>query len=109
MKNNIVITDSEQFEEVIRSLEASYNKIKEIFISESNNKEYINSTDIWTGTAQEAMYEKYNLLSNNFYPIENSLDIYIRFLKKTIEDYKRYESEISNNIDKLENEFNVNS
>lgn len=109
MKSRIVITDSGQFEEVINSLEDSYNKIKDIFSKEKSNKEEINGTDTWTGSAQEAMYGKYEQLSENFEPIEYSLEVYIKFLRKTLEDYIRVEEEISNNIDQIANELDVNS
>ena len=107
--NNIVITNSGEFEDVITSLETSYSKIQDIFTSENNNKELINGTDTWTGRAQKAMYEKYTKLSDNFDPIEYSLKLYIVFLKKTIEEYKKVEEEIGKNIDILGNELDVNS
>ena len=109
MMNNITITDSAQFEEVINSLEISYNVIKEILKKEIDNKERINKTDAWSGPAQEAMYDKYVKLSNNFEPIDYSLKLYIVFLKKTLEDYKRIEEEINKNIDILQDNLDVNS
>ena len=109
MNNSIVITDSGQFEEVINSLEDSYNKLVDIFANEKNNKEEINETDTWTGTASQAMYGKYQASSENFTPIEYSLSVYIKFLKKTLEDYKRVEEEISTNIDMISEQLDVNS
>ena len=109
MNNSIVITDSGQFEEVINSLEDSYNKLVDIFANEKNNKEEINETDTWTGNASQAMYGKYQALSENFTPIEYSLSVYIKFLKKTLEDYKRVEEEISTNIDMISEQLDVNS
>lgn len=109
MNSNIVITDSGKFEEIINSLEKSYNKLTEIFSNEDNNKEVINGTDVWTSGAQQALYNKYVLLSNSFKQIDYSLDIYIKFLKKTLEDYKMIENEINKNIDIISNELDVNS
>ena len=109
MNNNISITDSKQFEEVIISLEDSYKKIQSIFSNERKNKEEINCTDTWTGNAQEAMYDKYSKLTANFAPIEYSLDIYIKFLKKTLDDYKKADMEISNNIEQISGGLDVNS
>lgn len=107
MMNKIIITDSAQFEGVISALEDSYNNIKDIFSKENTNVEKINGTDIWTGATAEAMYEKYKLLTQNFGPIEYSLDLYIKFLKKTLEDYKRAEEEISKNIDDISESLDV--
>ena len=107
MTNKILITDSAQFEEVIRALEDSYNKVKDIFQSQKRNAEEINETDTWTGATAEVMYNKYKLLSDNFAPIEYSLDLYIKFLKKTLEDYKRAEEEIERNINDIEQSLDV--
>lgn len=110
MKNNITITNSSQFEEIINSLESSYNKIKKININENNNKEIINGdTDIWKGDSQVAMYNKYLLLSESFSKVEYSLEVYIKFLRKTLEDYTKAEQEINSNINQIANELDVNS
>ncbi len=109
MNGKIIITDSAKFEEVIMELEESYGKIKDIFAKEKNNKEEINGTDTWTGKAQEAMYDKYALLAENFTPVEYSLNVYIKFLKKTLEDYKRIEEEINRNMEAVAEQLNVNS
>lgn len=108
MKSSILV-DSAKFEEIINSLEKSYKRLQEISLNEKNNKEIINGTDVWTGTAQNAMYNKYNTLTDSFEKIDYSLDIYIKFLKKTLEDYKLAEQEIGKNIDQIANELNVNS
>ena len=109
MNGKIVITDSGKFEEVILKIEESYKKIQDVFAKEKTNKEEINGTETWTGKAQEAMYEKYELLSQNFSPIEYSLGVYIKFLKKTLEDYKRIEAEITRNMEMVSEQLNVNS
>lgn len=105
--NKVVITDSEQFEQVIQSLETSYNKIKDIFKNQMKNAEEINGTDTWTGATAEVMYSKYKLLTQNFNPIEYSLELYIKFLKKTLEDYRRAEEEIDRNINDIEQSLDV--
>lgn len=109
MKNNIAINDFDKFSEIITSLEASYNNLKEITIKEKENKEKINSTEIWTGYSQKAMYDKYNILTNDFDQIEYSLDIYIKFLRKTLEDYRLIDEEINKNALEASNELDVNS
>ena len=108
MKNNIVITDSTQFEEIINALETSYNNLVNIFTNEQINIELINETDTWTSEAQKALYGKYTTLSGNYEKIQYSLEVYIKFLKKTLEDYKLADERINDNIEKIENELNVN-
>ncbi len=107
--NGIVITDSGRFEQVIASFEESFNKIKDIFANERKNAEEINNTDTWTGGAASVMYEKYKKLSDNFQPIEYSLELYIKFLRKTLEDYRRIEEEINKNMEDFSESLNVNS
>lgn len=105
--NKVVITNSEEFEQIIMSLENSYNKIKDLFQNQKRNVEEINSTDTWTGATAEVVYNKYKLLTSNFNPIEYSLEIYIKFLRKTLEDYKRAEEEIDKNINDIQESFDV--
>lgn len=107
--NGIVITDSGRFEQVITSFEESFNKVKDIFANEKRNAEEINETDTWSGGAAKVMYDKYKKLSDNFQPIEYSLELYIKFLKKTLEDYRRIEEEINKNMEDFSESLNVNS
>ena len=107
--NKIVITDSTQFEDVIRTFEQSLPKIKDIFSNERENAEKINATSTWTSETQKVMYEKYKLLEKNFEPIEESIQLYINFMKKTLEDYKAVEAHIEQMAEKNSFELNVNS
>ena len=107
--SNVTITDTVQFEEIINSLENSYNKIKDVAKNENKNKEQINGNDIWVGNAQNAMYNKYTILSNNFEKVDYSLRVYIKFLKKTLEDYELENKYISKNIDSIADNLDVNS
>lgn len=105
--SKIAITNSAQFQEVINSLEQSFEKIKELFDNQKKNKEQINGTDTWTGATAEVMYEKYSQLAQNFEPIEYSLELYIKFLKKTLEDYTLAEQAINKDIDETAEALDV--
>lgn len=107
MQDKLVITDSNRFEEVINSLEVSYKKIKDIIQNENKQAELINETEIWSGPCASSMYNKYRELNGNYELIDYSLDIYIRFLKKTLNDYKRIDEEISKNIENMETTLDV--
>ena len=74
MMNNITITDSEKFEEVINSLLDSYNKLKEIKDSEIRNKEKINRTDTWTSNAQKSMSNKFEELIESYAQIDLNIE-----------------------------------
>ncbi len=108
-KSDIEITDFNAFEEVIKSIENSCDKIKEALNSEKNNKEKINNTGIWAGAAQQVMYKKISMLCNNFPDIEYSCDVYLYFLKKTLDDYKAMIAAINANTDSVAESLDVNS
>ena len=106
--SKIIITDSNAFESEIREFEDSLKNIKDIFISEKNNSERINKTETWTSISQEVIYQKKKEFQNNFGPIEEALELYINFLKKTLDDYKRFETVTNNSIEDGLNNLNVN-
>ena len=107
--NGIVITDSALFQEVIDSLEGSKKRLTDAFLRQTNNVERINETDAWTGITARKMYEKYNELNNNYASIEYSLELFIKFLKKTLEDYTRIEEELGKNMENIASSLDVNS
>jgi len=109
MHKGIEITSPEEFLEVIESMEASYNKIKDVIDKEKKNVERINETDVWTGKAAETVYEKYKLLNSNYEQIDYSLDLYIKFLRKVLEDYTRWVEESGKNIEGMSTSLDVNS
>lgn len=109
MESNIVITDSNKFEELIRTLEESYKRIQDIISFETRNVERINQTRLWTGPCAASLYNKYKQLNGNYQLVDYSLDIYIRFLKKTLQDYTRMEEEVGKNIDNMATTLDVNA
>ncbi len=106
---NLKINNFSEFEETITELTNSYMKLKDVFANQKQNAEKVNATDTWTGQAQRSMYEKYKILNGNYDPIENSLDIYIRFLNKTKEDYRLVNEEINKNVEEFAENLDVNS
>ena len=109
MNKNITITSVSDFQSVIDSLKASYSKIKEIIEKEKKNAVRINETEVWSGRAAKVIYEKYALLNSNYDQIDYSIDLYIKFLEKTLEDYMRIIEESSKNIEEMSSKLDVNS
>ncbi len=108
--NQIVIKDSAKFEEVINNIEKELPSIQNTFQSQRRNSEDMSGTDVWKGQAQEKLYEKYKQLEQNFTPIEKTISIYVRFLRKTLEDYKMLEQNLNARIDEYSgNQLDVNS
>ena len=107
--NKITITDSDKFQEVIQTFRETLPSIKNCFESERRNSIDIGGTDVWKGKAQEKLNEKYKMLEQNFDPIVETMEIYIRFLQKTLDDYKELEAQISAKADAFSEQLNVNS
>jgi len=107
--NKVIIKDSAKFEEIINNIEAALPTIQNAFQSQRNNSEGIKGSDTWKGESQEALYEKYNLLEQNFTPIEESIALYIKFLRKTLEDYEALESSLNAKAEENSDQLNVNS
>ena len=105
----ITITNSEKFEAIINKIEQSSLRISALFSEEGKIFENINATDIWTGKAQKVVYNKYKDLEKNFAPIEETLQIYVAFLKNTLDSYKRHEENVINNIEINKSNLDVNS
>lgn len=105
----IALTDEAQFQEVISIFEQSLQKIKDIFANESSNAEEINATSTWTSRTQEVIYNKFKMLEKNFTPIEDGIQLFIDFMKKTLYDYKTYDQNLSKNVDDNNVLLDVNS
>ncbi len=104
--NSIIINDTNRFDEIIRILENSLNRIKDDLELEKNKMQKINKTDIWTGMVQEKVFGKYEELSNCYSSIYESLGLYIQFLDNALKSYIEaeltFEKNINNNMDNLE-------
>lgn len=107
--SNVVITNSSEFEQIINNLEHSFIKINDIYADEEKRIEIINKTNIWTSKTQETLYDKLQLLSKNYAPIEEATRIYIKFLRETLADYKRFERTTDQNILQNTDNLDVNS
>lgn len=105
--SKIVITDSLEFEMVVKELEESLVRIRDIFSSCDKNMNVIDDTDVWSGKTQGVITAKYEELRENFSPIEQSLGIYIEFLKNALTDYKAMESKFSTTIDVNDSNLDV--
>ena len=108
--NRIVITDTAKFEEVITNIENILPSIKDSFESTRKNAQGMSGTNTWKGQSQETLYGKYQQLETNFAPVEETIEMYIRFLKKTLEDYKALENQLDAKVNEYaSNQLDVNS
>lgn len=95
-------------EQELSVFENSLNNIKNIFQRERNNLNYMNDGHSWVGRSQEIMYNKQVEFQQNFEPIEEALQVYINFIRKSLEDYRREEDTRIKNIEENLNNLNVN-
>ena len=108
-EKEISITSFSDFQEAIDTYEDCLKNIKEIFHNEKTNIENINGTSTWTGATQEVIYNKHVMLQKNFSPIEEALQVYINFLKKTLADDQNYLNTTDINISDNDSNLDVNS
>ena len=106
---NLAIKNYQEYEETLSKLEDSIRKMEDVYDSQIKNTEVINKTDTWTGEAQSAMYDKLRTLNGNYEPIKSSLELYIKFLHKTKEDYRLMMEAQKANMDSFAEDLTVNS
>ena len=104
----IVITNYQDFENIIKELNESLERIKELFNSENNLMKKIDNTDIWSGEVQEKVYSKYLELSECYNPVIKSLETYIKYLNNTLNSYKEMDKTISRSVDNNIEDLDVN-
>lgn len=107
MSNRIVITNSSEFEQVINVFESTLSDIKQSFENELKITATIDDTEIWKGDANKAFTHKYKELSKNYKVIEDSIEIYIKFLKKALQDYEEMDKKISTAAEKVTDRLNI--
>lgn len=107
-KNDIVITDFQEFEHVINDLKMSLGRMTDYFYNEKQMMKRIDKTDIWTGEVQEKVYLKYIGLSDCYNPVIESLSTYIKFLETAMGDYKNTINTINSSVDNNHDRLNVN-
>ena len=106
---SVVVINSEGLENEIDVFKSSLSNIRNIFENEQKMLLVMNNGHSWVGTAQEAMYNKMISFQNNFEPVLEALQVYIDFMQKASDDYKRFEETRNKNLEKSSNELNVNS
>ena len=107
--NNKEIIDTEGLQSEIEEFETAFSNIKDIFARERKNLNEMNNGHTWVGSTQEAMYEKQVEFQNNFEPIEEAMEVFINFMKKTLDDYKRFEQTQMKDQEDNSTDLDVNS
>ena len=103
------VIDTEKVKSVISELESILKKLINTVDGQDKNLLDVGETPTWTGKSASALREKYDQLSKNFPMVVYSLELYIRFLKKTVEDYELMNKAQSENIDEMKENLDVNA
>ena len=106
---NKEIIDTEGLQSEIDEFETAFSNIQTIFDRERRNLNEMNNGHTWVGSTQEAMYQKQVEFQKNFEPIEEAMEVFINFMKKTLEDYKRFEETTIKDQENNTSELDVNS
>lgn len=107
--SKVVITNSKEFENIIGELDASFRRIVGIFNDEKKNTGIIDNTEVWTGPVQREMYNNLRNLEKNYGPIEEASNVYVGFMNKALDEYKRLEDTNIRNAEENSNNLDVNS
>lgn len=104
----IEITSYEEFEDIINSFQEVANNIHDIFDHVRTNDEHLNDGSTIQGKTAEHTYARCKELAANYEPIDYSLNLYINFLRKTLEDYKLLDEAIDKNAEDFGQALDVN-
>ena len=103
----IVITDTNRFESIVSELERTLPDIEDVFKYQDKNFKMIDGTDSWKGSTQMVISDKYLELKKNYEPINESLRNYIKYLKITVENYKKYEHMVDKSVNENDDNLNI--
>lgn len=107
--SKIVITSTEEFDEITLKLNDSLNRIREIFDEDKRTMDDIlTNPSVWSGRARNKTDEKFQEFSSYYPSITESLENFVRFLAETSEKYKAFEASVDRSIENNEVNLNVN-
>ena len=100
---------SEDFQKMIESLEKKRNEVDEMFKDiDKNLKTFDGSSNVWKSVVQDQVYNKYKVMSQEYPKIIEQLDLYIKFLQTTLDNYEKEEKYIGSVVDNEKSNLEVN-
>lgn len=103
-----IIIDTNQFKDVLASLEKDVKSIEDNFKNIENIMKIINEDDnTWKGKTGSLVNEKFQLLSSSFPNIITKLNNYNQYLKHVVNNYTQEENMINTSIDNNSDNLNV--
>ena len=92
---------AKSFDDKVKELETIYNEITEKY------KEIDGSNENWQGDSQKKFYDYYLQISSKLPENIKKFKEYHDFLVNTINDYEQRDKDISNDLDKHEDNFDM--
>ena len=106
--DDIVIKEDEM-RLIISKLEDKIKNLEGIYSELDNKLKAIDGTsDIWTGSAREAAYEKYTTISKNYLGTVNQIKALKIFLENTLNNYLNSDKKINESIENNKEELDIN-
>lgn len=100
---------SEDFQKMIESLEKKRNEVDEMFKDiDKNLKIFDGSSNVWKSVVQEQVYNNYKVMSQEYPKIIEQLDLYIKFLQTTLDNYEKEEKYVGSVVDNEKSNLEVN-
>ncbi len=106
---NKVYMDTDALDLINFSIEEKTRELENIYNELDNKLKILNGQDqTWKGKAQETFYDYYTRVSAHYPDVVDQLNTYVLFLAETIENYNKRDKDISGDVDKNEDNLDVN-
>ena len=104
-----MIINSEELELVISNLEEKIKNLNNSYEELNNKLKIIDETsEVWTGTARIAAYNKYLEISKNYTSTLNQVKALKIFLENTLNNYLNSDNKINESIENNKEDLEVN-
>ncbi len=106
---NKVYMDTDALDLINFSIEEKTRELENIYKELDDKLKILNGQDpTWKGKAQETFYDYYIRVSAHYPDVVDQLNSYVLFLAETIENYNKRDKDISGDVDKNEDNLDVN-
>ena len=106
---NEILIKEEEMRQIISKLETQIKNVESIYTELDNKLKVIDgSSNVWTGSAREAAYEKYKAISSNYASTVNQIRALKIFLETTLDNYLNGDEKINESIENNKEGLDVN-
>lgn len=107
-ESNIMIS-TEKLETIISQLEEKEREVEDTLKNINDKMKHIDGTsDTWKGVVQDSLYNRYSLTQNEFPKIIEQLTNYNKYLRTTVENYKKGEQTIKKSLKNNSDDLDIN-